>query len=324
MKILVTGGAGYIGSHAVKRLIEDGHDVVIVDSLSRGYKELIHPKADFYDVDLLNYEELNEPFSKNIDAVMHFAAFAYVGESVQDPLLYYKNNMIGATNLLTAMKEHGIKNIVFSSSCATYGEPEQIPITEQVEQRPINPYGETKLWFEKMLNAAEVYGITSVKLRYFNVAGCAKDGSIGEMHEPETHIIPIALEVAAGKRESFSIFGTDYDTPDGTCIRDYVYVEDLVDAHVKALEYLMKEKKSNAFNLASGSGYSVREIIKAAEEVTGKSILVKEAPRRAGDPPKLVANATKAKEILGWEPQADLKEMIETAWFWMQRHSKNA
>jgi len=323
MSILVLGGAGYIGSHAVDQLVNKGYEVVVVDNLLTGHEQAIHPKAVFYKGDVRDKEFLTTVFDKEgIDGVMHFAASSLVGESVEKPLMYFNNNVYGMQILLEVMQEHDVKHIVFSSTAATYGEPKESPITEQTPTNPKNPYGESKLAMEKMMKWCDgAYGMKYVALRYFNVAGAKRDASIGEDHTPESHLVPIILQVALGQRESLAIFGDDYATPDGTCIRDYVHVEDLIAAHILALEYLKAGNDSNVFNLGSNNGYSVKEMLDAAREVTGKEIAAKVAPRRAGDPASLVASSEKAKTVLGWEPEyTDVKKIIETAWNWHVSH----
>ena len=323
MAILVLGGAGYIGSHAVDQLINKGYEVVVVDSLFTGHKAAVHEKAKFYEGDIRNKEFLNNVFEQEtIDGVMHFAAFSLVGESVEKPLMYFNNNVYGMQVLLEVMKEHDVKHIVFSSTAATYGEPEVVPISEDMPTNPKNPYGESKLMMEKMMKWCDnAYGMKYVALRYFNVAGAKSDASIGEDHNPETHLVPIILQVALGQRDSLKIFGDDYATPDGTCIRDYVQVEDLIAAHILALEYLKAGNSSDAFNLGSNDGYSVKEMLDAARVVTGKEIPAEIVPRRAGDPAQLVASSEKARNILGWTPEyTDIKEIIRTAWNWHVSH----
>ena len=323
MSILVLGGAGYIGSHAVDQLVNKGYEVVVVDNLLTGHEQAIHPKAVFYKGDVRDKEFLTTVFdNEDIDGVMHFAASSLVGESVEKPLMYFNNNVYGMQILLEVMQEHDVKHIVFSSTAATYGEPTESPITEQTATNPKNPYGESKLAMEKMMKWCDgAYGMKYVALRYFNVAGAKRDASIGEDHTPESHLVPIILQVALGQRESLAIFGDDYATPDGTCIRDYVHVEDLIAAHILALEYLKAGNDSNVFNLGSNNGYSVKEMLDAAREVTGKEIAAKVAPRRAGDPASLVASSEKAKTVLGWEPEyTDVKKIIETAWNWHVSH----
>lgn len=323
MAILVCGGAGYIGSHAVAELLERGEEVVILDNLQKGHVAAISEDAKLYDGDLRDEPLLDVLFSENeIEAVMHFAADSLVGESVKEPLKYYDNNVAGAISLLKAMAKHGVKQIVFSSTAAVYGEPTEIPIKEEAVTNPTNPYGETKLAIEKLLKWCEpALDIHYVVLRYFNVAGAHPNGIIGEDHQPETHLIPIILEVALGKRDEISIFGDDYETEDGTCIRDYIHVMDLVDAHILALEKLRKTGESATYNLGNGNGFSVKEVIDVARKVTGHEIPAVVAPRRAGDPAKLVASSEKAKQELGWDPQhASLESMIESAWNWFQKH----
>lgn len=323
MTILVLGGAGYIGSHAVDQLISRGYEVAVVDNLLTGHRQAIHSKARFYEGDVRDKAFMQSVFQKeDIEGVLHFAASSLVGESVEKPLKYFNNNVYGMQVLLEVMKEFDVKNIVFSSTAATYGEPEESPIRETTPTNPKNPYGESKLMMEKMMKWCDnAYGMRYVALRYFNVAGAKSDASIGEDHDPETHLVPIILQVALGQREALAIFGDDYDTPDGTCIRDYVHVEDLINAHILALEYLKAGNESNVFNLGSNNGYSVKEMLEAARKVTQKEILAKVAPRRAGDPSTLVASSEKAKEILGWEPNyTTIEEIIQTAWDWHVSH----
>lgn len=323
MSILVLGGAGYIGSHAVNQLIQRGEDVVVIDNLLTGHRAAVHQDARFYEGDVRDKAFVAEVFEKEtIDGVIHFAASSLVGESVEKPLKYFNNNVYGMQILLEVMQEHEVKHIVFSSTAATYGEPEVSPISETTPTNPKNPYGESKLMMEKMMNWCDnAYGMKFVALRYFNVAGAKADASIGEDHTPETHLVPIILQVALGQRKALSIFGDDYNTPDGTCIRDYVHVEDLIAAHLLALDYLKAGNESNVFNLGSNNGYSVKEMLEAAREVTQKEIPAVIAPRRAGDPSTLVASSDKAKDVLGWEPQyTDVKKIIETAWNWHVSH----
>ena len=323
MRLLVLGGAGYIGSHTALELIKKGHEVVVVDNLVTGYVNAVPEKATFYLGDIRDFDFLDDLFKKEkIDAVIHFAAFSLVGESVTNPLKYYDNNLYGTKVLLDAMIKNDIKKIVFSSTAATYGEPENIPILETDRTCPTNPYGETKLAMEKMFHwASKAHGISYVSLRYFNACGADATGQIGEAHNPESHLIPLVLQVPNGKRESVSIYGTDYDTPDGTCIRDYIHVTDLAEAHILAVEYLAKGGESNIFNLGNGVGYSVREVIETARRVTGHPIPATEVPRRAGDPARLVASGEKAKNILGWEPKIkQLDEIVESAWKWHRKH----
>lgn len=317
MSVLVLGGAGYIGSHATSKLIENGYDVVVIDNLQTGHKDAVCEGAKFYQGDIRDIDFLREVFSKEkIQGVMHFAANSLVGESMTNPIKYFNNNVYGTEVLLSAMNEFDIKYIVFSSTAATYGEPKQIPITEEAETSPTNPYGESKLIMEKMMKWCDkAYGIKYVALRYFNVAGAKETGKIGEDHSPETHLIPLVLQVPLGKREAITIFGDDYDTEDGTCIRDYVHVEDLVDAHILALEYLFKNNTSNVFNLGSNTGFSVKEIIEVARKVTGHPIPEVLSERRAGDPSRLIASSEKASEILGWTPsKTSVEKIIEDAW----------
>jgi len=323
MAVLVLGGAGYIGSHTVYELIDNGLDVVIADNLETGYREAVHPKARFYQGDIRNRSFIDHVFdSEKIDAVIHFAANSLVGESMTNPLKYYDNNLCGTKVLLESMLAHDIDKIVFSSTAATYGEPEQIPILESDKTEPTNTYGETKLAMEKMFKWTGVaHGIRYVSLRYFNACGAHKSGLIGEAHKPETHLIPLILQVPNGQREYISIYGDDYNTKDGTCIRDYIHVTDLAQAHILAMEYLMKGNESNIFNLGNGVGFTVKEVIDTARKVTKHPINAKVAERRAGDPAVLVASSKKAKEVLGWKPQhADLEEIIESAWNWHRNH----
>ena len=321
--ILVCGGAGYIGSHAVRQLIDKNEKVVIVDNLETGHEDAIHPQAKFYKVDIRNEEELDKVFSENkIDEVIHFAANSLVGESMTNPLKYYNNNVHGTEVLLKVMIKHNVKKIVFSSTAATYGEPKNIPILESDLTNPTNAYGETKLAMEKMMKWADIsHGVKYISLRYFNVAGAHESGEIGEDHNPETHLIPLILQVPLGKREYISIFGDDYDTHDGTCIRDYIHVTDLVDAHILAVHKLREGSSSNIYNLGSGNGFTVKEMIKAAREVTGHPIPAKVCERRAGDPAKLVADSKKARTELGWKPKFEnVEAMISSAWKWHQNH----
>ncbi len=323
MNVLVLGGAGYIGSHAVYQLIDQGYDVTVIDNLQTGHRQAIHPKATFYEGDIRDLTFMRTIFSKGkIDSIMHFAANSLVGESMEEPLSYYDNNVHGSQILLQVMVEHDVPFIVFSSTAATYGEPEMIPITEEVPTAPTNPYGETKLVIEKMLHwTAQAHGIKYVALRYFNVAGARETTEIGEDHTPETHLIPITLQAALQQRDHLTVFGDDYDTADGTCIRDYVHVTDLIDAHILAMEYLQKGNESNIFNLGSSDGFSVKEIVQVAEKVTGKHIPTKIGPRRPGDPATLIASSDKAKSVLGWEPKyTTIEGIISSAWKWHQSH----
>lgn len=322
-KILVLGGAGYIGSHTVYELIEQGFDVVVADNLETGFKQAVHPKAKFYQGDIRDKAFIDGVFaSESVDAVIHFAANSQVGESMTNPLKYYDNNLGGTRTMLQSMIEHGVKYIVFSSTAATYGEPERVPILETDKTIPTNCYGETKLAMEKMFYwASRAHGIKYVSLRYFNACGAHPTAPIGEAHDPETHLIPIVLQVPNGKREFVSVFGEDYDTKDGSCVRDYIHICDLACAHVLAARYLMDGGESDIFNLGNGVGFTVKEIISCAEEVVGKKIPAKIAPRRAGDPAQLVASSDKAKAVLGWKPRYDdVHTIIETAWKWHSTH----
>ena len=326
-KILVTGGAGYIGSHTVRMLAEEvGREVVVLDNLVFGHPEaLVSDGVQLVEGEVADAATVASIFeSTQIDGVVHFAAYCYVGESVTDPLKYYRNNTAAPITLLETMKEHGCNKFIFSSTCATYGNPQQMPMSEAHPQNPINPYGESKLMLEKILADCEhAYGIRSVRLRYFNAAGCSRDGLIGEDHDPETHLIPIALFAARGDTGPMTVFGTDYPTPDGTCIRDYIHVLDLARAHVRALDYLEGGGESVACNLGTGKGTSVKEIIDTAEAVTGLKVPVEYGERREGDPPELVADAAYAKEVLGWEAEiTDVRTIIETAWAWLQGDRK--
>ena len=323
MRILVTGGAGYIGSHAVKRFRERGHDVWVYDSLELGHRAAVP-------ADCLIVGDLNETHrldqllvEQRIDAVVHFAAYAAVGESVQQPAKYWQNNLVNTLGLLNCMRRHGIKRFVFSSTCATFGCPKDMPITEETPQAPINPYGHAKLAVEWALSEySQAYGLGFAALRYFNASGAAADGTIGEDHTPESHLIPLVIYAAMGKRPNIEIYGTDYATPDGTCIRDYIHVDDLAEAHLLALEKLTPGLGLH-YNLGIGHGYSVREVIRTVEEVTGKLVPVKEGPRRAGDPPILIASSAKIQKELGWKPRyVELKSIVETAWKWHQSRPK--
>lgn len=322
MSILVTGGAGYIGSHTVAELLETDENVVVLDNLQKGHRDAVLGGA-FYEGDLRDDGFLDKVFGENdIEAVIHFAADSLVGESVTDPLKYYNNNMVSTLRLLTKMKEYGVRKIVFSSTAATYGEPENTPILESDRTLPTNPYGETKLSVEKALKWADnAYGIKYVSLRYFNAAGAHKSGRIGEDHNPESHLIPIILQAALGKRDAIQIFGSDYDTPDGTCVRDYIHVTDLAQAHILALNSLRKGRDSAIYNLGNGKGFSVREVVDLARKVTGINIKETAAPRRAGDPAVLVASSEKIQRELHWRPEFnDLSTIIETAWIWHKNH----
>lgn len=324
MAIMVLGGAGYIGSHMVDWLLDYGEEPVVVDNLVTGHRAAVNPKAKFYEGDVADKDFMRRVFKENpdVDAVIHFAAYSLVGESMGKPLKYFDNNVTGLIKLLEVMKEVGVKRLVFSSSAATYGIPDHMPIKETDPQNPINPYGESKLIMEKIMKwADEAYGIKYVALRYFNVAGAKPDGSIGEDHNPETHLMPIILQVAEGKRDKLQVYGDDYDTPDGTNIRDYVHPFDLAAAHMLAVKYLREGHDSDAFNLGSATGFSNLEMLKAAREVTGKKIPAEIAGRRGGDPDSLVAASDKARKILGWKPEYDdVHKIIETAWAWHSTH----
>ena len=321
MRILVTGGAGYIGSHTVRALLARGHDVRVFDSLVYGHRAAVPADrlivGDLRDADVLDHALVIH----RIEAVIHFAAFAYVGESVSDPGKYYQNNVSNTLTLFERMRRHAVNRLVFSSTCATYGTPDAVPITEDTPQRPINPYGRTKLIVEHaMSDYAAAYGWACTALRYFNASGAAADGSIGEDHDPETHLIPLVIYAATKRRPHIEVFGTDYPTPDGTCIRDYIHVEDLAEAHALALEQA-EPGTLRAFNLGTGRGYSVREVIRTVEKVTGLSVPVKQGPRRAGDPSELVAAPAKAMNALGWKPRyMDLESIVRTAWAWHKAH----
>jgi UDP-glucose 4-epimerase len=318
MTVLITGGAGYIGSHAVRELRREGLSCVVLDNLSRGHRELAGDAAvvvgDVGDSALVRRVMVEH----RVRAVMHFAAFAYVGESTAEPLTYYANNVAGTVGLLQAMLASDVRHLVFSSTCATYGVPEAIPIDEAHPQRPINPYGASKLMVERILNDADrAHGLRSVIFRYFNAAGADPSGTIGEWHEPETHLIPLALQAAAGRRDAVDVFGTDYPTPDGTCVRDYIHVTDLAQAHVLGLRHLEDGQASDVFNLGNGNGFSVRQVLETVERVTRRPVASRTAARRPGDPPTLVGSAAKAKRVLGWAPRFEaLEAIVETAWGW--------
>lgn len=323
--ILVTGGAGYIGSHVVKTLQQQGYGVLVLDNLVYGHRNIVEEvlQAELIVGDICDRPLLDEIFATyNIVAVMHFAAYAYVGESVKKPAKYYRNNVAGTVNLLEAMVEANVKKFVFSSTCATYGVPEIVPITEAESQNPINPYGASKLMVERILaDFDKAYELNYVCFRYFNAAGADPDGQLGEDHTPETHLIPLVLQTALGIRESISIFGTDYSTTDGSCIRDYIHVMDLAQAHILGLEHLLDGGQSEVFNLGNGNGFSVKQVIETAKQVTGKPIKVIEAERRPGDPPILIGSYDKAKNILGWQPIfSELKDILVHAWQWHQKH----
>ncbi|GGE45450.1 UDP-glucose 4-epimerase GalE [Pullulanibacillus camelliae] len=322
MTVLVTGGAGYIGSHTVLYLKQKGLDVVVYDNLLTGHRGAVQG-VPLIEGDLHDEEQLKSVFdSYSIDAVVHFAASSLVGESVQDPLKYYDNNVAGTLSLLKQMIAHDVKKIVFSSTAATYGEPQSIPIKESDQTAPTNPYGETKLAIEKMFKWSEAaYGLKSISLRYFNAAGADPDGTIGEDHKPESHLIPIILQVALGQRDHISIFGNDYPTEDGTCIRDYIHVMDLAQAHYLALKKLEETNESGIYNLGNGQGFSVRQVINACRRVTGKEIKAIESPRRSGDPAELIATSEKAEKELGWQPvYTELDKIVEHAWAWHSHH----
>lgn len=321
MRILITGGAGYIGSHTVAELIRAGHEIAVFDNLIYGHKESI--KCPIVAGDLLNKEGIAKVFAENkFDGVIHFAAYSLVGESMKDPAKYFENNLLGGVNLLQAMKLYGVNKIVFSSSCSQYGYPDKLPVTEDEDKKPVSVYGESKLMFEKILNWYDsLFGIKNVCLRYFNASGASLDGTIGEDHKPETHLIPLVMQTALGQRDKQIIFGDDYKTPDGTNIRDYIHVLDLADAHIKALEYLSKENTSNFFNLGTGKGYSVKEIISTIKSISGVDFKVEIGDRRPGDPDAIYADNTKIKKVLQWEPKySDLETIIKTAWNWHKNH----
>lgn len=321
-KILVAGGAGYVGSHFVKRAIEQGHEVSVVDNLSTGHRAAVSPEVRFFEADIRDRGEMERILREtSAEAVVHFAAYSLVGESVESPLKYYDNNVYGMVCLLEAMRKAEVTQLVFSSTAAVYGVPEKVPIEEADQKEPINPYGDSKLMMERIMKWADsAYGIKGVALRYFNVAGADESGDIGEDHSPETHLVPNVLLAALGKQEKIVMFGDDYATKDGFCVRDYVHPTDLADAHLLALNHLAGGS-SDEFNLGSATGFSVKEVVDAAEKVLGKSIPHEVGPRRAGDPDTLVADSRRAKEILGWKPQLDgIHQMIETAWRWMEGH----
>ena len=323
MAILVLGGAGYIGSHTVYELIDAGRDVVVADNLLTGFRAAVHPKARFYELDIRDRKALDQLFEQEkIEGVIHFAASSQVGESMSDPLKYYDNNLGGTICLLESMVAHGVDKIVFSSTAATYGAPERVPILETDKTVPTNCYGETKLAMEKMMSwTSRAHGLRYVALRYFNACGAHPSGAIGEAHAPETHLIPLILQVPNGQREKISIFGDDYATKDGTCVRDYIHVTDLAQAHILALDYLLKGGDNNVFNLGNGVGFTVKEVIDVARKVTGHPIPAEISPRRAGDPAQLVASSDKAKDVLGWKPQyAGLETIVSSAWAWHKGH----
>lgn len=325
MAILVLGGAGYIGSHTVYELIDAGREVVVADNLQTGFRAAVHPKAKFYQLDIRDRAALDTLFqAENIEGVIHFAASSQVGESMSDPLKYYDNNLHGTMVLLQSMVAHGVNKIVFSSTAATYGEPERVPILETDRTDPTNCYGETKLSMEHMMRwVSQAHGLKYVALRYFNACGAHPSGAIGEAHNPETHLIPLILQVPNGQREKISIFGDDYPTKDGTCIRDYIHVTDLAQAHILALDYLLDGGDNNVFNLGNGVGFTVKEVIDVARAVTGHPIPAQVSPRRAGDPAQLIASSEKAIKVLGWKPQYnDLNTIIATAWKWHSAHPR--
>lgn len=325
MNVLVVGGAGYIGSHCVRQLAAAGHNPVVVDNLVFGHRAAVAPDVPFYSVNLGNEKEMGKILRKEkIEIVMHFAAYAYVGESVTDPLKYYFNNVAATLHLLRCMLGSGVKKFVFSSTCATYGIPDRMPLVETMPQAPINPYGQTKLDVENALKAmAQAYGLSFAAFRYFNAAGAAEDGAIGEHHDPETHLIPLAIDAATGARPPLQVFGTDYPTPDGTCLRDYVHVDDLSRAHIAVFDKLATPGTALFYNLGTGTPTSVLEVIRAVEKVTGKKVPYVTAPRRAGDPPALYADSTKAQTDLGWKIKfASIEPIVETAWKWHSAHPK--
>jgi UDP-glucose 4-epimerase len=319
-KILVTGGAGYIGSHTVRQLLKAGERIVVLDNLSYGHAEALPAEVTFVQAEMGDTAAVGKIFSQHkIEAVLHFAASTYVGESVTDPLKYYRNNIAAPLTVLDAMKAHDCRRFIFSSTCATYGDPKIVPMAEDHPQQPVNPYGASKWMLERVLMDCErAWGLKSVFLRYFNASGCDPSGEIGEDHDPETHLIPRILMAITGEIPAITVFGTDYPTADGTCIRDYIHVNDLASAHALALDHLRKGGESTAVNLGTGRGFSVKEIIQAAEEVTGKKVPVEYGPRRAGDPSELICNPAKAKAVLGWEAQhKDPRSHIEGAWKWL-------
>lgn len=317
MKIFVTGGAGYIGSICVEQLLDRGHEVAVLDNLTEGHRSAVDPRATFYEADLADREAVARAMGGYApEAVMHFAANALVGESMSNPSKYFRNNVSNGINLLDAMVQHGVKRLVFSSTCATFGVPERMPIDETLPQRPINPYGESKLMFERVLRwYDELHGLRFTALRYFNAAGASE--RFGEHHRIETHLIPNVLKVALGQKDAVEVYGTDYETPDGTCIRDYIHILDLADAHIRALG----REQSGFFNLGTGGGSSVREVIEACRRVTGRAIAVAEKPRRPGDPPRLIAGSDKIRRELGWVPRfQDIETIMASAWAWHLKH----
>lgn len=324
MKVLVVGGAGYIGSHMVKMLSKAGHDVTTLDNLSNGYKDAVK-YGDFVEGDIADAQLLNKLFSESrFDGVMHFASYIQVGESVEKPSMYYRNNVTNTQTLLDAMIENGVKNFIFSSTAATFGEPDYTPIDETHSQKPINPYGHSKLMVEQILaDFDRAYDLKSVSLRYFNAAGADPEGELGERHIPETHLIPLVLQAASGRRDNIMIFGTDYDTPDGTCVRDYIHINDLCSAHLLGLEHLVAGGESKAYNMGNGQGYSIKELIDIAKKVTGVDFEVKLGERRDGDPARLVADSSLLQKELGWKPEyADLETIMRHAWEWEQKYDE--
>jgi len=322
MKVLVVGGAGYIGSHMVKMLAQAGHDVVTLDNLSNGYRDAVK-YGEFAEGDIADSALLDQLFSKHsFDGVMHFASYIQVGESVEKPSMYYRNNVSNTQTLLDAMLDHGINKFIFSSTAATFGEPEYTPIDEKHPQKPINPYGHSKLMVEQILQDFDrAYGLKSVSLRYFNAAGADPDGELGERHIPETHLIPLVLQAASGRRDSITVFGTDYDTEDGTCVRDYIHINDLCSAHLLGLEHLVAGGDSRAYNMGNGQGYSIKQVIDVAKQVTGNDFAVETGERRSGDPARLVADSSLLQKELGWKPEfTDLESIIRHAWAWEQKH----
>ncbi len=323
MAILVTGGAGYIGSHAARALRRAGYEVIIYDNLSTGYRRLVHG-FELVAGDIADAQTLR-PVLARVNAIMHFAAHAYVGESVENPRKYFRNNVESALSLLNSAMDAGVRRFIFSSTCAVYGVPQRVPISEDNPRQPVNPYGVSKLFLEHALEAyGRAYDLRFVNLRYFNAAGADESGETGELHDPETHLIPLALAAAAPGAAELSIFGNDYPTPDGTCIRDYIHVNDLADAHVRALQYLENAGESAALNLGTGDGSSVQEIVAMVEKVTGKPVRRRVGPRRPGDPPSLVADPSKAQQALHWKAQRTLEEIVSSAWKWMQRQGHAA
>ena len=322
MRLFVTGGAGYVGSHCVRRLVAAGHHVTVYDNLSFGHRAALDPAAAFVEGDLGDSDKLFDVLATGgFDGVLHFAAFLNVGESVTKPLMYWRNNVANTMNLLEAMERAAIKRLVFSSTCAVYGEPDKLPLTEDLPRKPINPYGATKLAVELMLSdCAGAWGLGSIALRYFNASGAAADGTIGEDHHPETHLIPVVLQVALGQRANIAIFGTDYPTPDGTCVRDYIHVDDLAEAHLRAIQAI-EPGRTEAYNVGTGRGQSVRDVIEVCRKVTGHAIPVVERPRRPGDPPALFADPARIKSRLDWVARhGELTDVISSAWKWHNAH----